>query len=127
MTAVLAPRAWRDLLAAVRWIANDNPAAARALRDAVARAAENIMAHPMIGPHFPELASPPNRFLSLTGFPYIIVYTPVQNPPLVLRILGAGLNHSQQAKVAARQTAEKKVMARRSYLVAMRRKSLSRL
>lgn len=89
MTAVLAPRARRDLLAAVRWIANDNPAAARALRNAVARAAENIMAHPMIGPHRPELASPPYRFLSLTGFPYIIIYTPAQNPPLILRILHA--------------------------------------
>lgn len=89
MTAVLAPRARRDLLAAVRWIASDNPAAARALRDAVARAAENIMAHPMIGPHSPELASPPYRFLSLTGFPYIIVYAPAKNPPLILRILHA--------------------------------------
>ena len=87
--AVLAPRARRDLLAAVRWIAKDNPAAARALRDAIARAAENIMAHPMIGPHRLELASPPYRFISLTGFPYIIVYTPEPNPPLILRILHA--------------------------------------
>lgn len=88
-TALLAPRARRDLLAAVRWIAKDNPAAARALRDTVARAAENIMTHPMIGPHRPELANPPYRFLSLTGFSYIIVYTPEQNPPLILRILHA--------------------------------------
>ncbi len=87
--ALLSPRARRDLLAAVRWIANDNPAAARALRDAVAVAAENIMTHPMIGPHRPELASPPYRFLSLTGFLYIIIYTPAQNPPLILRILHA--------------------------------------
>lgn len=87
--AVFAPRARRDLLEAVRWIAKDNPSAARALRDAVARAAENILAHPMIGPHRPELAHPPYRFLSLTGFPYFIVYTPVPHPPLILRILHA--------------------------------------
>jgi toxin ParE1/3/4 len=37
--AELSPRARRDLLAAVRWIAKDNPTAARALRDAVVRAA----------------------------------------------------------------------------------------
>ncbi len=87
--AVLAPRARRDLLEAVRWIAKDNPSAARALRDADTRAAENILAHPMIGPHRPELADPPYRFLSLTGFSYIIVYTPEPNPPLILRILHA--------------------------------------
>ncbi len=88
-TAEFAPRARRDLLTALRWIAKDNPAAARALRDAVARAAENIFAHPEIGPHRPEFAGPPYRFLSLTGFPYIIVYTPKKNPPLILRILHA--------------------------------------
>ncbi len=87
--ALLAPPARRDLLAAVRWIAADNPAAARALRDAVARAAENIFAHPEIGPHRPEFADPPYRFLSLTGFPYLVIYTPEHNPPLILRILHA--------------------------------------
>ncbi|MEQ1890002.1 MAG: type II toxin-antitoxin system RelE/ParE family toxin [Alphaproteobacteria bacterium] len=87
--AVLSPGARRDLLAAVRWIANDNPAAARELRNAVARAAENIIAHPMIGPHRPDLANPPYRFISLTGFPYVIVYTPEPVPPLILRILHA--------------------------------------
>ena len=87
--AVLAPRARLDMLAAVRWIARDNPAAARELRNAVTRAAEMIFVHPHAGPHRPDLASPPYRFLSLTGFPYIIVYTPAQNPPLILRILHA--------------------------------------
>jgi len=88
-SAHFAPRARRDLVAAVQWIAKDNPAAARALRDAVASAAKRIMAHPEIGPHRSEFADPPYRFLNLTGFPYMIVYTPEQNPPLILRILHA--------------------------------------
>jgi len=87
--AQFAPRARRDLVAALRWIAKDNPAAARALRDSIARAAENISAHPEIGPHRPEFSNPPYRFLSLTGFPYLVVYTPEHNPPLILRILHA--------------------------------------
>jgi toxin ParE1/3/4 len=87
--AQFAPRARRDLVAAVRWIAKDNPAAAKALRDSVARAAENIFAHPEIGQLRPEFANPPYRFLSLTGFPYLVVYTPERNPPLILRILHA--------------------------------------
>jgi toxin ParE1/3/4 len=88
MTAALfAPRARRDLLAALRWIAKDNPAAARGLRGAVARAAERIGQHPQIGSLRPDLADEPYRFLVLTGYPYIIVYNAGRNPPLILRIL----------------------------------------
>ncbi len=47
--AVLAPAARGDLLAAVRWISKDNPAAARGLRDGVVRAAERIGEHVHIG------------------------------------------------------------------------------
>jgi len=36
------PRARRDLVAALRWIAKDSPAAARALSDAVTKAARLI-------------------------------------------------------------------------------------
>ena len=41
-TARLAPSAKRDLLLAMNWIANDNPAAARALRRNVQRASVTI-------------------------------------------------------------------------------------
>lgn len=84
---VLSPAARRDLLAAVRWIAKDNPAAARALRDGIARAAEHIGAHLRIGTERPELAEAPYRFLTLTGFPYVVVYNAGRHPPLIVRIL----------------------------------------
>ena len=41
--------ALRDLRSAVEWIAGENPAAAAALRDAVARAGALIGAHPLVG------------------------------------------------------------------------------
>jgi toxin ParE1/3/4 len=85
--AVLAPRARRDLLAAVRWIARDNQIAARALRDTIAQAAERIGVHRHIGVQRLELAGAPYRFLALTGFLYVIVYNADRTPPLILRIL----------------------------------------
>ncbi len=87
IAAALAPRARRELLAATRWIAKDNPAAARALRETIAKAAENISVHPHIGRLRPDLAGPQYRFLTLTGFPYILVYLAERHPPLILRIL----------------------------------------
>src|SRR5487761_1559124 len=72
--APLSPRARRDLLTAVAWIARDNPAAARALRDAVAKAVKRIARHVQIGSTRFDLADDHYRFLNLTGFPYVIVY-----------------------------------------------------
>jgi toxin ParE1/3/4 len=54
--AVLSNRGRRDLLQAVRWIQQANPAAARALRDAVAMAVGRIGDHPDIGVSRPTLA-----------------------------------------------------------------------
>jgi toxin ParE1/3/4 len=85
--AVLVPRARRDLLEAVRWIAKDNPAAATGLRIAVSKAAERIVNHPHIGVIRSELADNPVHFLILTGYPYVIVYDADTVPPLILRIL----------------------------------------
>jgi toxin ParE1/3/4 len=85
--AVLSPRAREDLLLAVRWIVKDNPTAARALRDAVATAAQRIGEFPELGAAHERLAPLPYRFLSLTGFPYVIVYNSSLAPPLILRIL----------------------------------------
>ncbi|MGH7061857.1 MAG: type II toxin-antitoxin system RelE/ParE family toxin [Stellaceae bacterium] len=50
MTAAgFSPRARRDLARAMRWIAKDNPSAARALLDAVGQAAIRIGDHPQSG------------------------------------------------------------------------------
>lgn len=100
--AVLSPRARQDLIDAARWIARDNPAAARALRDSVAAAARRLGEHPEIGAARPALADPPVRFLVLTGFPYVIVYDAALSPPLILRVLHAArdlpeLLHDPQA------------------------------
>ena len=86
-TALLSPAARRDLLAAIRWIAQDNPGAARALRDTIARTAERIGTHRLVGTQRPDLAAPAYRFLSLTGFPYIVVYNAERQPPLIVRVL----------------------------------------
>jgi toxin ParE1/3/4 len=85
--AVLAPRARRDLLEAVSWIARDNRIAAEGLRHAVVDAAQRIGAHPGIGAMRLALADEPIRFLPLTGYPYVIVYDAAEVPPLILRVL----------------------------------------
>lgn len=85
--AVVSPRARRELTAAVRWIAGDNPAAASALRDAVARAAEQLGRHPYSGRRRNELLPEPYRFLTLSGFPYVIVYNSERRPPLIVAVL----------------------------------------
>ena len=85
--AELAPRAQRELLAAARWIARDNPATAQALRDAVDKATVLTGDHREIGTARPELADERYRFLMLTGFPYILVYNAKRNPARIVRIL----------------------------------------
>ena len=85
--AVLAPRARRDALEATRWIAKDNPAAAKALREAIAKAARLLSDNPRIGAARPEIAGERLRFLFLTGFPYVVVYDCEPVPPLILRVL----------------------------------------
>ncbi|GAA0543022.1 toxin ParE1/3/4 [Rhizomicrobium palustre] len=85
--AILEPRARKDLLEAVRWIAKDNPKAAAELRKAVAAAAGRIGTHPGLGVERPDITEEPIRFLILTGYPYIIAYDPFHAPPLILRVL----------------------------------------
>jgi toxin ParE1/3/4 len=85
--ATYAPQASRDLLAAIGWIKRDNPAAARALRRAVDDAAMRIARHPELGRSRPNIASMSFRFLTLTGFPYIVFYNADRRPPRILRIL----------------------------------------
>jgi len=85
--AVLSPRARRDLLEAIAWIAKDNRPAARGLRGAVVAAAKRLGELPQLGRVIPELAGEPVRFLPLTGYPYILVYDADLKPPLILRVL----------------------------------------
>jgi toxin ParE1/3/4 len=87
LAAMLAPQARRDLLAAARWIAKENPSAAVALRDAVVAAAVRIGKHPRIGALRTELAPQLILFLVVSGFPHVIVYDTGREPPLILRVL----------------------------------------
>ncbi len=98
IAAALSPRARRDLLAAVRWIARDNPAAARALRNSVATAAKRIARHVQIGSIRLDWADDHYRFLSLTGFPYVIIYNADRNPPLIVRILHGARDLPEELK-----------------------------
>jgi toxin ParE1/3/4 len=85
--AIISRRAGAELAEAVAWIARDNPRVARALRDAVIRAAELIGAHPAMGSIRTELAPAPYRFLLVTGFPYIIIYRPDRAGPRIVRVV----------------------------------------
>ncbi len=85
--AVLSPAARRDMLDAVRWIAHDNPTAARGLRDAVVEAARHIGRYAQSGVQRPDLAGDKYRFVMLTGYPYVIVYNADRCPPLIVRVL----------------------------------------
>jgi toxin ParE1/3/4 len=85
--ATLARQALRDLTEAARWIAQDNPSAARAFRRSVDDAAARIGSQANIGVSRPDLAAAPYRFLVLSSFPYILVYNAARRPPRVARIL----------------------------------------
>ena len=87
MTALISARALRDLQAAVRWISEDNPTAAKGLRNAVEKAARQIGEHPHCGTVRPALMEERYRLLALTGFPYVIVYNAERSPPVIIRVL----------------------------------------
>jgi toxin ParE1/3/4 len=86
-STVFAPRAQRELRAAVAWIADDNPAAADALLAAVMAAARRLQARPNLGRVRLELAPARYRFWSLRGFPYLLVYDAETKPPIILRFV----------------------------------------
>ncbi|MBF0175201.1 MAG: type II toxin-antitoxin system RelE/ParE family toxin [Magnetococcales bacterium] len=85
--AQLSPQARVDVLDAARWVMGDNPSAARAFRVAIDKATVLLGEHPCAGRERLELVPAPIRFLSLTGFPYILVYDSTPTPPLILRVL----------------------------------------
>ncbi len=84
--AVLTPRAQRELDKALRSIAADNVAAARAMNDAVLLAARRLGANPLLGDVRPGLP-PRYRFWSLTRYSYVLVYDPSKMPVRIVRVL----------------------------------------
>lgn len=86
-SAVLAPTARADLREAINRIARDNPDAARRLRVVLATALRRLGGNPALGALRPALADIRYRFLSLRGFPYLLIYNADTDPPRVLRVL----------------------------------------
>ena len=66
--------------------------AAEALVDAVEAAAERIGDHPHIGTTRPHLLRPTFRFLTLSGFPYLIIYNAERDPPEIVTIIHGARN-----------------------------------
>lgn len=85
--AVFSPLARQELLDAAKRIAQDNPAAARAFRTALQKAALRLGEHPHLGRERSDLVHPPFRFLPVSGFPHVLVYNPVRTPPLIVRVI----------------------------------------
>ncbi|MFZ4408567.1 MAG: type II toxin-antitoxin system RelE/ParE family toxin [Paracraurococcus sp.] len=83
--AVFAPAAQADLRAAVAWIAQENPASARTLRDIAG--AQRIGARPSIGATRPFVGADRFRFLVLRAFSYLMVYSADTDPPRILSVL----------------------------------------
>jgi toxin ParE1/3/4 len=84
---VFAPRARRELLEAVRWIAEENPNASEALLEAAIAAARRLQARPLLGRRRLDLAPERYRFWSLRGFPYLLVYDAETKPPMIVRFV----------------------------------------
>jgi toxin ParE1/3/4 len=66
-------------------IAEDNPAAARRLRQEVEGPARMIGARPAAGRRHPALIGHRYRLWALTSFPYLLVYDPSAPPPQIIR------------------------------------------
>lgn len=78
-----------DLREAVTWIAREDPATSDRLRLAAGQAAQRIGEHPLSGAVRTAFAPERFRFLPLGRFPYLVVYEPGRQPPLILRVLRA--------------------------------------
>lgn len=87
MSALISPRASREIDAALAWIAQDNPTAAKGLRDALLQAARLIAEHPRAGQVRNELAREPFRFLAIKGYPYLVAYDSGRRPPVISRFV----------------------------------------
>jgi toxin ParE1/3/4 len=85
--AIITPRARRDLLQAVRAIAQDSPGAARRFLDVVARLARRLGEFPDLGAHRPEIVAPPFRVALIHGYPHLAIYDASTRPAAIVRIL----------------------------------------
>ncbi|MDX2143806.1 MAG: type II toxin-antitoxin system RelE/ParE family toxin [Rhodospirillaceae bacterium] len=85
--AALSARALEDLRSAARWIAKNNPSAARGLRVSVRSAALMLAEHPLSGFTREDIAPSRFRFLVLASYPYVLMYDATLNPPYITRIL----------------------------------------
>lgn len=85
--ACFTPAAVRDVRVAIAGIAAESPATARALRNGIKTAGRRIGTDPDSGLLNPSLADAPIRFLTLTGFAYVLVYDAQASPALILRML----------------------------------------
>ena len=85
--AVFSPRARRELIDAVAWIAERNPAAAQALLRAALQAADLVSGKPMLARTQAALAPPRFRFWSLRGYLYLLVFDVSETPAVVARFV----------------------------------------
>ena len=87
MSRPAAPAARREVVAAVRWLARQNPEAARGLRLALVDTATLLGSRPLAGRRQPELVGERYWLWPLAGFPYVLVYDPQTDPVQILRIV----------------------------------------
>ena len=87
MKVRFAATALLDLREAVAWIRKDSPRAAARLRGVIQQTAAMIGDHPDIGVERPGWSDLPFRFVTLKGYPYVIVYDRSLSPLVITRIL----------------------------------------
>lgn len=85
--ARLVPQARREAAAAVAWLGEQSPAAARSFRDALVDAAALLGRRPLAGRPNPNLVGERYRLWSLVRFSYLLVYDPAATPPRIVRIV----------------------------------------
>jgi plasmid stabilization system protein ParE len=89
----LTPQALDDLFDMWSYIAQDSPAAADRVEEAIYLACERLAESPLIGTVRKDLTALPVRFWLVTPYPnYFIVYDPDKKPLQVLRILHRARN-----------------------------------
>jgi len=81
---LLCPRR-REIAAALGVI--EHAAARRRLRQVIETAAQRIGQHPALGRQVPALADSRYRFLSVSGFPYLLVYRADTLPASIVRFV----------------------------------------
>lgn len=87
------PQALDDLFEIWSYIAQDNPAAADRVEDAIHQACELVARAPLAGTVRKDLTSLPVRFWVVPPFPnYFLVYDAATNPLQIIRVLHGARN-----------------------------------